>query len=97
MRVWIACFVVLFALAQLFDWVKQFSLPLPVCILGGAFLAVASNYEKLFGSYLHHSVGTTLEASTEQIQLDSPSLTSASLPLTSSSIEDNSLQLEVEE
>jgi hypothetical protein len=52
MRVWLACFFVLFALAELFDWVKEFNLPLPIYILGGAFLAVASNYDKIVGSYL---------------------------------------------
>ena len=72
MRVWLACFLVLFALAELFDWVKEFSLPLPIYILGGTFLAVASNYDKLFGSYLNHAS----EASPQQILLDdSPSLT----------------------
>lgn len=69
MRVWFICFVVLFALAQLFDWVQQFSLPLPIYILGGAFLAVASNYEKLFGSYLGEYSG---ETNTQQ-QLDAAS------------------------
>ena len=72
MRVWLACFLVLFALAELFDWVKEFNLPLPIYILGGTFLAVASNYDKLFGSYLSHAS----EASPQQILLnDSPSLT----------------------
>jgi hypothetical protein len=51
MRVWLACFLVLFALAEFFDWLKAFSLPLPIYILGGAFLAVASNYDKIVGSY----------------------------------------------
>jgi hypothetical protein len=51
MKVWLACFLILFALAELFDWVKDFSLPLPIYILGGAFLAVASNYNRLIGSY----------------------------------------------
>ncbi|MBD2295279.1 hypothetical protein H6G06_17805 [Anabaena sphaerica FACHB-251] len=51
MRVWLACFFVLFALAEFFDWVKELSLPLPIYILGGAFLAVASNYDKIVGSY----------------------------------------------
>ena len=61
MRVWLACFLVLFALAELFDWLQEFNLPLPIYILGGAFLAVASNYDKIVGSYLtiqvskHHS------------------------------------------
>ncbi|MBW4633934.1 MAG: hypothetical protein KME30_19135 [Iphinoe sp. HA4291-MV1] len=71
MRVWFACFLVLFALAELFDWVKEFTLPLPIYILGGAFLAVASNYDKLFGSYFGNA---TSEAPSQQILLDdSPS------------------------
>ena len=70
MRVWFICFVVLFALAQLFDWMQQFSLPLPIYILGGAFLAVASNYEKLFGSYLGELPDETF---TQQQQLDAAS------------------------
>ncbi|BAY47652.1 hypothetical protein SAMD00079811_52710 [Scytonema sp. HK-05] len=75
MRVWLACFLVLFALAELFDWVKEFTLPLPIYILGGAFLAVASNYDKLFGSYLSNA---TSEATLEQPLLDdSPSFTIA--------------------
>ncbi len=49
MRIWLACFIVLFGLAELFQWMKQLSLPLPVFILGGAFLAIASNYEKRAG------------------------------------------------
>ncbi len=50
MKIWMACFLVLFAIAELFDWIKQFHLPLPIYILGGAFLAIASNYDKLVGS-----------------------------------------------
>lgn len=49
MRIWLACFMVMFGLAELFQWMKQLSLPLPVFILGGAFLAIASNYEKRAG------------------------------------------------
>ncbi|PIG93627.1 hypothetical protein [Gloeocapsopsis sp. IPPAS B-1203] len=49
MKVWLACFFLLFALAELFQWAKQFSFPLPIYILGGAFLAIASNYDKLGG------------------------------------------------
>ncbi len=47
MRVWITCFIVLFGGVELLQWFQQFSLPLPVFIVGGAFLAIASNYEKL--------------------------------------------------
>ncbi|MBW4557281.1 MAG: hypothetical protein KME59_15300 [Trichormus sp. ATA11-4-KO1] len=69
MKVWLACFLLLFALAELFDWLKAFSLPLPIYILGGAFLAVASNYDKIIGSYLSDR---TIEASLEHPQLNSP-------------------------
>lgn len=55
MRIWLACFFVLFALAELFDWVKQITLPLPIYILGGAFLAIASNYNKRWGFFLGNS------------------------------------------
>lgn len=47
MRVWIICFVVLFGSAELLEWLQKFSLPLPIFVLGGAFLAIASNYTKL--------------------------------------------------
>lgn len=51
MTVWLVCFLVLFALAELFDWIKGFSVPLPISILAGTLLAVASNYDKIFGNY----------------------------------------------
>jgi len=49
MRVWLASFLLLFALAQLFEWMKHLALPLPVFIVGGVFLALASNYDKRSG------------------------------------------------
>lgn len=47
MRVWIVCFILLFGSAQLLEWLQKFSLPLPIFVLGGVFLAIASNYDKL--------------------------------------------------
>ncbi|MBD2343884.1 hypothetical protein [Anabaena subtropica] len=82
MRVWLACFLVLFALAELFDWLKAFTLPLPIYILGGAFLAVASNYDKIIGYYF---IDATIEAALEEPRLDLPSPSSSSIPLTASS------------
>jgi hypothetical protein len=81
MRVWFACFFVLFAVAELFDWVKEFTLPLPIYILGGAFLAVASNYDKIVGSYFSDG---TAEAPIQQAQLVLPieSDASISVPIT---------------
>ena len=53
MRIWIACFFILFAIAQLFDWMKHLSLPLPIYILGGLFLAIGSNSNKsIFGKVI---------------------------------------------
>ena len=52
MRVWLVAVAVLFVLGELFDWVKGFMLPLPVYLLAGAFLAIASNYEKGISSLL---------------------------------------------
>lgn len=46
MRIWLTCFAVLFAIAEFYQWVQHLTLPLPVYIVGGAFLAIASNYHK---------------------------------------------------
>jgi hypothetical protein len=46
MRVWLASFILLFAIAEVYQWAKHFTLPLPIFILGGAFLAIISNYDK---------------------------------------------------
>jgi hypothetical protein len=71
MKVWLVCFFLLFALAKLFDWVQGLSLPLPMYILGGAFLAVASNYDKIVGSYFSDAIS---QVKPEQSQLDASSL-----------------------
>ncbi|AKG21552.1 hypothetical protein [Calothrix sp. 336/3] len=72
MKVWIACFLLLFALAQFFDWIEELSLPLPIYILGGAFLAVASNYDKLFGTYLKNEkmIATPVEQIDSSLEID---------------------------
>ena len=46
MRLWISAVFVLFVLVQFYQWVKGFILPLPIYVLAGAFLAIASNYDK---------------------------------------------------
>jgi hypothetical protein len=45
----LACFVLFFGLSQLFGWMRQFNLPLPIFILGGAFLAIVSNFDRRAG------------------------------------------------
>lgn len=45
-KAWLFGVGILFVLAEFSIWLKQFMLPLPIYILAGAFLAIASNYEK---------------------------------------------------
>ncbi|WP_038021033.1 hypothetical protein [Synechocystis sp. PCC 7509] len=52
MKVWLSCFLVLFAIAELYQWAQNVTLPLPFYILGGAVLAVASNTDKRLGFLL---------------------------------------------
>jgi hypothetical protein len=49
MKVWIASVLVLFGMVEVYQWMKHFTVPLPVFILGGAILAIASNYGKYAG------------------------------------------------
>jgi hypothetical protein len=46
MRLWISAVFLLFVFVQFYQWVKGFILPLPIYVLAGSFLAIASNYEK---------------------------------------------------
>ncbi len=46
MQFWIIGFILLLGGAEIYQWLKHFSLPLPVFILGGVFLAIASNADK---------------------------------------------------
>lgn len=45
-RIWIVTFVLLFAAAEFYQWIRQVTIPLPLFILGGVGLAIASNYGK---------------------------------------------------
>jgi hypothetical protein len=49
MKVWITSVLVLFWMIETYQWMRHFTLPLPVFILGGALLAIASNYGKYAG------------------------------------------------
>ena len=52
-RVWLTSFILLFGAAELFQWAKELTLPMPIFVLGGAFLAIASNYDKLRNLPIH--------------------------------------------
>jgi hypothetical protein len=47
MRIWLVCVVALFGAVQLYDWVQQMTVPLPVYGVAGLLLAVVSNFDKL--------------------------------------------------
>ena len=46
LKAWLFGVGILFILVEFSIWLKQFILPLPIYVLAGAFLAIASNYEK---------------------------------------------------
>ena len=46
LKAWLFGVGILYVLAEFSIWLKQFILPLPLYILAGAFLAIASNYEQ---------------------------------------------------
>ena len=46
MKSWLFSVVILFVLVKTFLWLRGFILPVPIYVLAGAFLAIASNYDK---------------------------------------------------
>ena len=69
MKAWLIGVGILFVLAEFSIWLKQFMLPLPIYILGGAFLAIASNYEKGIMAMFRHQESVTANVSTQTATL----------------------------
>ena len=63
----------LFAGVEFFQWLKGVILPLPVYVLAGAFLAIASNYDKGLGLLSSPSVGPLENQMQPIVVLDSES------------------------
>ncbi|MDJ0508556.1 MAG: hypothetical protein QNJ64_04775 [Crocosphaera sp.] len=63
MRLWISAVFVLFVLVQFYQWVKGFVLPLPIYVLAGAFLAIASNHDRGINTIISASTKQSLSAS----------------------------------
>lgn len=53
MKIWLTTVFILFALVQAWQWAKGAMLPLPLYVLAGAFLAIASNYDKGLGAIVN--------------------------------------------
>ena len=87
LKAWLFGVGILFIVAEFSIWLKQFILPLPIYVLGGAFLAIASNYESgIIGLFRQDSTPNVLNQTAtliEQAQMlesESPQVSNLSLP-----------------
>ncbi len=69
MKAWLISVAVLFILAEFSLWIADFILPVPIYILGGAFLAIASNYEKGIMALFRQQTNLTPETRTQTATL----------------------------
>jgi hypothetical protein len=74
-QAWIAIFFILLAVAELYQSVKDITLPFPIYLVLGAVLAVASNYQQPLG------FGQTQKVTLQEIKEPSPVLTAIETPL----------------
>jgi hypothetical protein len=74
-QAWIAIFFILLAIAELYQSVKDITLPFPVYLVLGAVLAVASNYQQQTG------FGQAQKVTLQEIKAPSPVLTTIETPL----------------
>jgi hypothetical protein len=73
----------LFVGVELFQWFRSIILPLPVYVLGGAFLAIASNYDRGLGLIIDRTSTATPPAPETINVIVEPSIPSlSSLPPT---------------
>lgn len=69
----VACFFVLFGLAQFWGWLNQFSLEQPIFVLGGLLLAMASNFNRRAAfpfDLLHHWLAQRTTSPTDTASQD---------------------------
>lgn len=67
MKVWFVSFILLFLLAQFILWVKSFFTPLPLYIFGGAFLAIASNYDQKINDFISQQTNNIMSLSGKKL------------------------------
>jgi hypothetical protein len=85
MRILITSFVFLFVSVEISQWLGNFTLPLPILILGGVCLAIASNYGKSPGWYFPQQPS---ELQTKPLQ--TPTINSVTPPANSSHLNSSS-------
>ena len=88
MKAWLVSVGILFVLVEAFSWVKNFILPLPIYILAGAFIAIASNHNRgitaLFRQKTIESTDAIIQTASlieERKALQHNDLSQTSLPL----------------
>jgi hypothetical protein len=69
MKMWMVSVLLVFAMVELYQWMKHVTVPLPAFILGGALLAIASNYRKYAGWSFQQSPPSS---DTERVQTPQP-------------------------
>ncbi|MEM8719911.1 MAG: hypothetical protein AAGE84_11465 [Cyanobacteria bacterium P01_G01_bin.39] len=69
LKAWLFGVGILFVLAEFSIWLKQFMLPFPIYILGGALLAIASNYESGLVGLFRQQDPVTAEMTTQTATL----------------------------
>jgi hypothetical protein len=74
-QAWIAIFFILLAVAELYQSVKDITLPFPIYLVLGAVLAVASNYQQQTG------FGQAQKVTLQEIKTPNPVLTAIETPL----------------
>ena len=74
-QAWIAIFFILLAVAELYQSVKDITLPFPVYLVLGAVLAVASNYQHSTG------FGQTQQVTLQEIKPPNPVIATTETPL----------------
>lgn len=74
MKTWIVTCVILFILVEVYQSVKGFILPLPIYVLAGAFLAIASNYNKGIDELFERQTTTLIDTATLELENPSPTV-----------------------
>jgi len=79
----------LFGSVELFQWLKGVMLPLPIYVLAGAFLAIASNYDRGMGLLFNQAPSSENVMQTQTAVIIEPEpkiLTSESIDLPKTSV-----------
>lgn len=75
----LVCFGIFFIVSQVFQWASEITLPLPIFVLGGALLAIASNFDRRAG-FPFNLLNTFTPPEESLLSDEPPTLTASSTP-----------------